>query len=61
MFPRFLEGRVSGRPLELTFDGDLLTIIERMIQLWGAQNLKITKVKGHADDDMVAVGRVQRS
>ena len=41
---RFLEGRVSGKPLELTFDGDLLIIIERMIQLRGAQNLKITKV-----------------
>ena len=36
-----------------------LIIIERMIQLRGAQGLKITKVKGHADDDMVAVGRVR--
>ena len=57
---RFLEGRVSGRPLELTVDGDLLIIIERMIQLRGAQSLKITKVKGHADEDMVAVGRAVR-
>ena len=56
---RFLEGRVSDKPLELTFDGDLLIIIEKMIQLRGAQNLKITNVKGHADDDMVAVGRVR--
>ena len=41
---RFLEGRASGKPLELTVDGDLLIIIERMIQLRGAQSLKITKV-----------------
>ena len=59
MFPGFWEGRVSGKPLELTVDGDLLIIIERMIQLRGAQGLKITKFKGHADDDMVAVGRVR--
>ena len=56
---RFLEGRASVRPLELTVDGDLLIIIERMIQLRGVQGLKITKVKGHADEDMVAVGRVR--
>ena len=56
---RILEGRISGRPFELTFDGDLLIIIERMILLRGVQNVKITKVKGHADDDMVAVGRVR--
>ena len=43
---RLLEGRISGKPFELTFDGDLLIIIERMIQLRGAQSLKITKVKG---------------
>ena len=28
-----LEGRMSDKPFELTFDGDLLTIIERMVQL----------------------------
>ena len=43
---RILEGRMSDRPFELTFDGDLLTIIERMIQLRGVQNVKITNVKG---------------
>ena len=38
-----MEGRASGKPLELTDDGDLLIIIERMIH----------------DDDMVAVGGVR--
>ena len=28
---RILDGRVTCRPFELTFDGDLLTIIEKMI------------------------------
>ena len=54
-----LEGRVPCRPFELTFDGVVLTIIERMIHLRGDQSTKVSKVKGHADDDMVAVGRVR--
>ena len=49
---RILEGRVSCRPFELTF-------VERMIHLRGVQSTKVSKVKGHADDDMVAVGRVR--
>ena len=56
---RILEGRVPCRPFELTFDGDLLVIIERMIHLRSVQSTKVSKVKGHADDDMVAVGRVR--
>ena len=55
---RILEGRVPCRPFDLTFDGDLLTIIERMIHLRAVQSTKVCKVKGHADDDMIAVGRV---
>ena len=51
---RFLEGRVSDEPLELTFDGDLLAVIERMVHQRGVQYVKISRVKGHADDDMVA-------
>ena len=46
-------------PFELTFDGDLLTIIERMVHQRCVQSVKVSKVKGHADDDMVAVGRVR--
>ena len=55
---RTWEGRVPCRPFELTFDGDLLTIEERMIHLRCVQSTKVSKVEGHADDDMVAVGRV---
>ena len=57
---RILDGRVACRPFELTFDGDLLFVIERMIQQRGVRSVKISKVKGQADDDdMVAVGRVR--
>ena len=56
---RIWDGRVAYRPFQLTFDGDLLIVIERMIQQRGVQSVKISKVKGHADDDMVAVGRVR--
>ena len=59
VFSRILEGRVPCRPFELTFDVDFLTIIERMIHLRGVQSTRVSKVKGHADDDMVAVGRVR--
>ena len=54
-----MDGRVACRPFELTFDGDLLLVIERMIQQRGVRSVRISKVKGHADDDMVAVGRVR--
>ena len=56
---RILEDRVPCRPFELTFDGDLLTIIVRMVQQRGVQSVKVSKVKGHADDDTVAIGRVR--
>ena len=56
---RILEGRVPCRPFELTFGGDLLTIIERMVHQRGVQSVKVSKVKSHADDDMVAVRKVR--
>ena len=59
MFLGFWRVAFPCRPFELTFDEDLLTIIVRMIHLRGVQKTKVSKVKGHADDDMVAVGRVR--
>ena len=43
---RILDGRVACRP-------------EKMILQRGFRSVRISKVKGHADDDMVAVGRVR--
>ena len=53
------DGRVACRLFELTFDGDLLTVIEKMFLQRGIRTVWISKVKGQADDDMNAVGRVR--
>ena len=37
----------------------MLIVSERMILQRGVESVRISKVKGHADDDMVAVGRVR--
>ena len=46
-------------PFELVNDGDLLLLIERMLRLRGLDTVRITKVKGHADEVMVLDGRVR--
>ena len=40
-------------------DGDLLCLIYRMLSLRGFDTVKISKVKGHADEGMVLQGRVR--
>ena len=45
--------------LLLVKDGDLLVLMERMLQLRGLDTVRITKVKGHADEGMVLRGRVR--
>ena len=56
---RFLDGRTTSRPAELVKDGDLLLLIERMLCLLGLDTVRISQVKGHADDDLVRAGRVR--
>ena len=56
---RILDGQAGREPFGLTIDGDLLTVIERIILQSGVQSVRTSQVKGHADDDMVAVGRVR--
>ena len=46
-------------PLELVVDGDLLILIRRMLDLRGRDTVRLTKVKGHADEGMVFDGRVR--
>ena len=46
-------------PLELVNDGDLLILLRRMIDLRGSNTVRVTNVKGHADDVMVLHGRVR--
>ena len=47
---RLLDGRRGSIPLELVTDGDLLLPIERMLHLQGLDTIRITKVKGHAEE-----------
>ena len=56
---RLLDGRHGSVPFELVKDGDLLLLIDRMLRLWGLDTVRITSVKGHADQGMVLDGRVR--
>ena len=40
-------------------DGNLLILIRRLIDLRGSNTVRVTKVKGHADEGLVAAGRVR--
>ena len=57
---RLLNGHHGSTPLELVNDGDLLVLIDRMLYLRGHDTVRITKVKGHADEGMVRDGRVRQ-
>ena len=56
---RLLDGHRGSVPFELVKDGDLLLLVERMLRLRGLDTVRITKVKGHADEGMVLDGRVR--
>ena len=44
---------------ELVNDGDLLFLVDRMLHLRGRDAVRVSKVKGHADEGMVLDGRVR--
>ena len=52
-----LAGRSGRKPFELCTDGDLLSIIEAIVRQRGSKTFRISKVRGHADDEMVRTGR----
>ena len=56
---RILDGKLSSRPCELVPDGDLLFLIERMLHIRGLNTVRISKVKGHADEALVRAGAVR--
>ena len=56
---RLLDGGPGARPFDIVKDGDLLCLIDRMLQLRGLGTVKVSKVKGHADDGMVLDGCVR--
>ena len=57
---RLLDGHHVSVPLELVKDGDLLSLVRMMLRLGGLDTVRITKVKGHADDAMVLHGQVRQ-
>ena len=56
---RFLDGKLPSRSFELFPDGDLLFLIHRMLRIRGLGSVRISKVKGHADEAMVRIGTVR--
>ena len=57
---RLLRGCRGPKPFELVNDVDLLLLIEHMLHRRGLDTVRISKVKGHADDGMVLHGQVRR-
>ena len=57
---RLLRGCRGPKPFELVNDGDLLLLIEHMLNCRGLDTVRISKVKGHADDAMVLHGQVRQ-
>ena len=53
----WFDGIEGSRPVEQENDGDLLSLLREMIERRGNDRVRITKVKGHADERMVQVGR----
>ena len=47
------------KPLPLVKDGDLIALARYMIRTWGRETVRVTKVKGHAEDVDVQQGRVR--
>ena len=56
---RILDGKLPSRPFELLPDGDLLFLIHRTLRIRGLGSVRISKVKGPADEAMVRTGTVR--
>ena len=56
---RLLDSSFGSCPAELVRDGDLVLLTGRMLEMRGRDTVRISKVKGHADEDMVREGRVR--
>ena len=56
---RLLDHDSSNKPLHLVKDGDLIALVQYMIRTRGRETVRVTKVKGHAEDVDVQQGRVR--
>ena len=50
---RLLDKGCLVKPLPLVKDGDLVAIVQQMIRTRGRETVRVTKVKGHAEDSDV--------
>ena len=55
---RLLDRDSLVRPLHLVKDGDLIALVQYMIRTRGRDTVRVTKVKGHAENVDVQQGRV---
>ena len=55
-----LSGCRRSKPFELVDDGDLLLLLEHLLNRRGLDTVRVSKVKGHADDAMVLHGQVRQ-
>ena len=56
---RIIDGGCTGKPFPLVNDGDLLFKIQQFVRWRGPGTSAVSKVKGHADEGLVALGRVR--
>ena len=56
---RLLDKDSLVKPLPLIKDGDLVALVQNMIRTRGRETVRVTKVKGHAEDADVQSGRVR--
>ena len=56
---RLSDGNVGSCPAELVKDGDLILLIDRILEMRGRETVRVTEVKGHADEGMVRDGGVR--
>ena len=56
---RLRDGDCLDKPLPLIKDGDLVALVQYMIRIRGREMVRVTKVKGHAEDADVHSGRVR--
>ena len=54
-----LDSNCLSKPLPLVKDGDLIALARFMIRTRGRETVRVTKVKGHAEDVDVQQGRVR--
>ena len=63
MLLRLLDGcwtrTACFKPRPLIKDGDLVVLVQHMIRTRGRETVRVTKVKGHAEDADVQSGRVR--